>query len=230
MRSWLQQRLKGRASPTRGPIAAGPAPTNGHAPGSLAEWWHFHMTDHGILRAVWSNFAEVAPGVWRSNQPSATRLARYRAKGLHSILNLRGESENSFSVIERDACDRLGIQLTALRMRAHHLPDRARLLELRDALAAQEKPFLIHCKSGADRTGFAAALYLLLFTKQPVATAKRQLHWRYMHFAFTRSGILDHFLDTYARAQADTGIGFLDWVKTVYDPEIVTRSFQEGRT
>ena len=44
-------------------------------------WIDFHIFDHGALRAIWRNLHEVAPGVWRSNQPSPGQLARLKAQG-----------------------------------------------------------------------------------------------------------------------------------------------------
>ena len=46
--------------------------------------------DHAILRKVWTNFYPVAPGVYRSNQPTHERFVRLRDQGIKTILNLRG--------------------------------------------------------------------------------------------------------------------------------------------
>ena len=76
-----------------------------------AAWWHFQLSDHAFLRLLWTNFAEVAPGVFRANQPSPERLASYHAKGIRTILNLRGRSNQSFYLFEAEACARLGMTL-----------------------------------------------------------------------------------------------------------------------
>jgi protein tyrosine phosphatase (PTP) superfamily phosphohydrolase (DUF442 family) len=196
---------------------------------TLAEWWQFNVTDHGALRRLWHNTGRVAEGVYRSNQPTTARLERYAAMGVRSVLNLRGTSKNSFSKIETRTCERLGMTLTGFHIRALVLPTRERLLELHQVFLNMQEPFLIHCKSGADRTGFVAALYLLMIKDRPVAEARQQLHWRYMHFAFTRSGIQDHFLDCFAAAQAKTGVSMIDWLRHDYDSDAVTRSFEAKR-
>jgi protein tyrosine/serine phosphatase len=46
-----------------------------------------------------------------------------------------------------------------------------------------EKPILIHCKAGSDRTGLAAALYLLTVNKPDEAAAEGQLSIRFGHFS-----------------------------------------------
>lgn len=56
----------------------------------------------------------------------------------------------------------------------------ARLIEIMDSAA---KPILIHCQSGADRTGLASALYLTAIEKQDESLAAAQLSIRYGHFA-----------------------------------------------
>ncbi|NOX41068.1 MAG: dual specificity protein phosphatase family protein, partial [Alphaproteobacteria bacterium] len=91
---------------------------------------HFNWVDHGILRVWWTNFYPVAKGVYRSNHPSAERLAAYKAKGIKSVLNLRGISKFSFYLFEKEACDALGLNLTSIHMSATRLPTVERILEL----------------------------------------------------------------------------------------------------
>ncbi|ERM02527.1 hypothetical protein Q644_16060 [Brucella intermedia 229E] len=51
-----------------------------------------------------------------------------------------------------------------------------------------EKPVLIHCKSGSDRTGgLAAALYVAAIAKGSESKAERQLSIAYGHFGFPLS-------------------------------------------
>ncbi len=49
-----------------------------------------HLLDHAYLRKFWHNFEEIAPGVYRANQPDAQRLAYYKSLGIRAILSLRG--------------------------------------------------------------------------------------------------------------------------------------------
>ena len=50
-------------------------------------------------------------------------------------------------------------------------------------LAKAEKPILIHCKSGADRSGLAAALYLAAVKKESQEEAGRQISFWYGHLS-----------------------------------------------
>jgi protein tyrosine phosphatase (PTP) superfamily phosphohydrolase (DUF442 family) len=182
------------------------------------EAWRIEIEDHAFLRRLWANLSEVAPGVWRANHPSHSQLARYKAMGIRTILNLRGSSRNPRYLFEEESCARIGLTLVSVGLRARKAPDAKEVLALFDAFRRIEKPFLMHCKSGADRAGFAAALYLLAEQGATLARARRQLHWRFLHFRHGETGILDHILDLFEQAHRDTGIGVEDWFRHHYDP------------
>jgi protein tyrosine/serine phosphatase len=198
--------------------------------GRLAAWVHFHLFDHGILRTVWSNLDQVAPGVWRSNQPSPRRLERYHRMGIRTILNLRGTNDGSPWLFEREAAQRLGMRMIDVRLFARKLVPPEDLLALLDIFETIDRPFVMHCKSGADRAGLASALWLLHMEGAPIEIARRHLHWRYVHLDFTDTGILDHLLDAYARDTAATPMPIRTWIATRYDPAALTQSFRAGRT
>jgi len=187
--------------------------------------WHFQLSDHAFLRAWWTNLHPIAPGVWRSNQPSPARLARHAADGFRTIVNLRGASHQSFWLFEREACAAHGMTLHDLNLSARRLPAAATLLKLHDLLRTAPRPMLIHCKSGADRTGLVAALYLIWFEGRSLADAQRQLSLRYIHLSRGPTGILDHLLRYYERIAAACDISLLDWIRTGYDPVEVAASY-----
>jgi protein tyrosine/serine phosphatase len=87
---------------------------------------------------------------------------------------------------------------------------------------------LVHCKSGADRAGFMATLYLLLQEGRSLAEAKEQLSLRYGHFRFAKTGILDAFLEAYQRDGEAKGVPFLHWVAASYDPDALQKSFRSS--
>jgi hypothetical protein len=83
------------------------------------------------------------------------------------------------------------------------------------------KPVLIHCHGGADRSGLAAAVYLLLYTDTPIDEARRQLSWRYGHFAYGRSACLQNVLDQYEDWLAGQQLAhqperLREWIMRVY--------------
>ncbi len=178
--------------------------------------------DHEILRGVWHNEHEIAPGVWRSNHPTEARLHALKARGIHTILSLRGHSDAAHNLIERDICARLGLTLRAVELSARAAPARQAVLGLIDEFRQIAPPFLMHCKSGADRAGFASAVYLLTMRNASLTEARGMLSWRYWHFARGASGVLDHILDLY---EASGCTDFARWIATEYDAAEAQRSF-----
>lgn len=185
--------------------------------------------DHGILRALWHNLAEVAPGVWRSNHPDHARLARHADGGIRTILTLRGAQTKAFHRLEEESCAALGLDLRVIGMASREAPGRAALLDLLDFFDSVPPPFLIHCKSGADRTSLASALYLIHVEGASVAEARAQMSPRFLHFRWTKTGVLDAVLDAFEARLRQGPIGLRDWIAKEYDAEVVARDFLRQR-
>ena len=181
--------------------------------------------DHGILRYRWHNFAQLVPGIYRSNHPTTARFKDYAAMGIKTVLTLRGAQHQPQYLFEAETCDHLGLTLECVQMAARRAPTVERLTMLFDVFDRIEPPFLMHCKSGADRTGLASAIYLLAYAGADLAAAKAQLSFDFIHIRRTATGILDHFLDTYEARFNETGIGVRDWIATEYDADALTVSF-----
>jgi hypothetical protein len=110
-------------------------------------------------------------------------------------------------------------------MRSRSLPTRDDLVRAARLFETLERPVLFHCKSGADRAGFVAALWLALAEGVPVARARRQLSLRYGHVRQGKTGVLDAFFDAY---EADTGgaTPLLDWIRESYDRDALMAGFR----
>lgn len=186
---------------------------------------HLTWLDHGILRKHWHNFAQIAPGAYRSNHPDHARFAAYADMGIKTVLNLRGVVRQPHYLFEVESCNKLGLTLVTTQMAARRAPLVKELTALLDAFDTIERPFLMHCKSGADRTGLAAAIYLMVHEGKPLSVAQKQLSFRYIHIRRTATGILDHFLDVYAARAAQSPITIDEWIRTEYDPAALTASF-----
>lgn len=189
-------------------------------------WWHFQLLDHAFLRTVWWNWDNVAPGVWRSNQPSPGRLKAYKDKGIRTIINLRGEAKNSPFLFEREACESLGLTLHNVTLSARKLVPRQELLDLIALMRRAEKPFVLHCKSGSDRAGFASALYLAVIEGVPIKEARKQLHWKYLHLKNDDTGILDHVFDAYETDTAEHPMPLEEWIAVRYDDKALSRDWK----
>ncbi|MFY9240636.1 MAG: tyrosine-protein phosphatase [Roseovarius sp.] len=184
--------------------------------------------DHAVLRKFWTNHYPVAEGVWRSNQPTHARFERLKASGFRSILNLRGAGGAAHYLVEEESCAKLGLTLVNVTLHARFAAPRSDIAALLKAFREIERPFVMHCKSGADRAGFASAIYLMVMEGRSVAEARRMLSLKYMHIRQSKTGVLGYILDLYEARQAETGIGFEDWVMTEYDNMAVQTAFEEN--
>ena len=191
----------------------------------LVDWIELIFKDHGFLRILWHNQHQIAPGMWRSNQPAPSRIRKAAGDGIRTIINLRGPRDDGGWRLEAEACETAGITLLDFTARSRAAPDKAMLHAARDLFAEAQLPALMHCKSGADRAGLMSALYLLIVEGRPAREAAGQLALKYGHFKQAKTGLLDAFFAAYYPYE-DEGMAFFDWVDNVYDPEELTRQFK----
>jgi protein tyrosine phosphatase (PTP) superfamily phosphohydrolase (DUF442 family) len=188
--------------------------------GRRGAWLNSLFVDHAVLRLSWRNWGVVEAGrLYRSNHPLPWQLAQAKRRhGLRSVINLRGHRQDCGSdALGRARADELGLVHADAPFESRGAPHKDRILRLVDLFASLPEPVLIHCKSGADRTGLVAGLWLLL-QGYPVPAALDQLHWRFGHVSASRTGILDAFFQDYAAFQARHGAKpFLDWLREDYD-------------
>lgn len=195
------------------------------ARGRTLAWTDALFIDHAIFRLVWSNFAAVAPGrLYRCNHPTPHRLAALtRRYGLKTLINLRGKTGNGSDALSRAEAERLGLDFIDMALESRGAPQRDRILRLHGIFEQMRPPALIHCKSGADRAGLAAGLFVL-FEGGTAREALAQLSLRFGHIRQARTGILDAFFHHYARV-AEGRKPFLDWVRDDYDEAALRRDF-----
>jgi protein tyrosine/serine phosphatase len=196
--------------------------------GRRLAWADSLLVDHGVFRLVWSNFAAVVPGrLYRSNHPTPGRLAAFtRRHGLRTLINLRGATANGSDALSREMAARLGLDFVDVAMRSRAAPPRAQVLRLVEVFGTMAEPALVHCKSGADRAGFAAGVFLVL-QGGGSAAALAQLSWRFGHMKRSRAGQMDAFFHRYA-AEAEGRRPFVDWLREEYDEAALGREFKAG--
>jgi len=151
----------------------------------LAAFALLAFTALGIFHRVlfFNNFGIVDPGlVYRSGQPTKSFTQTIETYRLKSVLNLRGGSEADpwYASEVRTAC-RNGVAFYDMPMPATRRPRRRELLALLDLLQRCPYPLLIHCKWGADRTGFASGLYLMLVREKPPREALKAFSLHHGH-------------------------------------------------
>ncbi|HUB47050.1 MAG TPA: protein tyrosine phosphatase [Acetobacteraceae bacterium] len=203
---------------------------NNRDSGSVLTWLNALLVDHAIFRLVWSNLSEVIPErLYRSNHPTPARLVTLTKRyGLKTLINLRGrQSKNGADTLSRDMAARLGLDFIDVSLKGRDAPDPDMILHLHDLYTSMRTPALMHCKSGADRTGFAAGL-CVLFQGGTTEAAARQLSIRFGHIRQARAGVLDEFFRLYAR-DGEGRKPFLDWVREDYDRDALRRDFRASR-
>ncbi|PYE82469.1 dual specificity protein phosphatase family protein [Pseudoroseicyclus aestuarii] len=138
----------------------------------------------GYLQAS-GNFHPVVVGeAYRSAQPDAADLRGWvQDSGIRSVINLRGAHEGTAWYDEEVAASNsLGLAHYDFAMSASKGLDRTQAAALIALLRDAPKPVLIHCMSGADRSGLASALYLADHG-QDEEVAEAQISFRYGHIS-----------------------------------------------
>ncbi len=189
--------------------------------------------DHGFLRLWFNNHRHIGPkgnseAMYRANQPSPRRIAELAEAGIKTILNLRGDSPKGFYLLEKEACAKHGITLVDFRMYSRDTPKKKSIFALKDIFENIEYPAMMHCKSGADRTGITGVLYKHFHLGEPIEQAVEQLSIKYLHMKAGKTGMLDFFFDEYITYAKTGELSFIDWVDQIYDPADVKARFMSG--
>jgi len=198
--------------------------------GNLAA--HFDMTwrDHAFLRVFWTNAHWVSDEMVRTNQPWPFQIRSWAKRGIKTVVNLRGPGKfgkaDAFLQLERDACAKAGIAHVDLTLTSRAAPDYEKLVETKAVFDSIAYPALMHCKSGADRAGLASVLYLHFRKGEPIEQAMRMLSVRFGHVRQGKTGILDHFFETYIEHSRTSGLSLLEWARTEVDPDALKKEFQ----
>ena len=192
----------------------------------LADYLDFFFKDRSFLLRCFRNAHWISDELVRTNQPWPHQLVRWKAKGLRTVLNLRGSADGGAQRIERAACSAMGLELIEFRVSSKEAPSRDQIRGARRLFEDMAYPALMHCKSGADRTGLMAVLYLHFRQGRPIGEAIEQLSLRYLHLKSGRPGVLDAVFATYLKDIEPAGTSFLDWVRSpAYDPAAIQAAY-----
>ena len=163
----------------------------------------------------------------RTNQPWPFQLKAWKARGVRTVINLRGGFGASFYALEAAACARLGLTLVNFTVASRDVPTAAQVIGARALFAEVQYPALMHCKSGADRAGLMAVLYRHFVEGESIREALRELSLGHLHVRAGLTGVLDYVFDLYLSNGEPAGLTFLDWVQSpAYDPAKIKADFR----
>ncbi|MBI3675907.1 MAG: hypothetical protein HY243_04745 [Proteobacteria bacterium] len=157
----------------------------------------------------------------RSAQAYAGFLGPFlRNHAIRTLINLRGpNARHLWWKYETWVCRRLSVVHRDVMLNSRRLPTRQMLINLLDAFDAAERPFLLKCSGGQDRSSFAAALYLVHSKGwSAIDDARAQFaRWPYLHMPKHHQRWLKPFLE-FARSGA-RGRPLRQWLEGEYTPE-----------
>ena len=182
--------------------------------------YQIQIKDHACLRVFWNNFARVDNSgmCYRSGHPSRLLLCRAKELGVKHILSLRGGHDLPHNIRERELCTKLGLSYENVSMSSSNPPTKRKLQQLIHTFENFNEPFLMHCKTGADRTGLAAGIYHLSILKGDANGGKKQLTYKHLHFGLGKKSVLKKFFDFYQCTNL-ANESFKTWVNTTYSSE-----------
>ncbi len=142
-----------------------------------------HTQNNGSQKIESQHFKrlyEVSDGIYRSEQPSRKGFFELDSIGIKSVLNLRRTKDN----IKK--ARGLNLHLETLKLKAKEL-DTDDLTNALRIINNSEKPVLIHCWHGSDRTGAVVAAYRIVFeewSKENAIAELRRPEFGYHEYRF----------------------------------------------
>src|SRR5882724_11339077 len=112
--------------------------------------------DNGLNRIA--HFAKVSDHYYRGGQPDKDGLKLLAGKGVHTIVDLRGEDKDRTDS-ERETAKSLGMQYISLPLSAIHAASDEQVAQFLSIVHNRaNQPVYVHCNRGSDRTGTMTAI------------------------------------------------------------------------
>jgi protein tyrosine phosphatase (PTP) superfamily phosphohydrolase (DUF442 family) len=198
------------------PTTADAPPRDASAPPATWRRWAWRTAIGAALVAIlWGpahvflgkNIHALIPGkVYRGAQLDAAGLrSLVKQYGIRTIVNLRGTCyPQDWYVEEARTAQELDLALEDIGFSAGRWPSRHEVRRLVEVLDQAEYPLFLHCRHGADRTGMAGVVAVLLAGETPYVEARRHMSLRYGHAPIGRTTFLDRFFELYEAWLADS--------------------------
>jgi len=187
------------------------------------------LKDHNFTNLIRFNFHEIAKGVFRSSQPTMWQLEKLtREYNLTTVVNLKdAQRDNPYFHFEEEKCEELGLKLINVNISSRGFPTYEKLLNYKKIIETMEKPVLIHCKAGADRTGIFCTLYQYFYEKRDIEDTDQLKLFPYGHFRYSNAGKGDYYFEEFVKFQKiHPKIDLLTWAKDFADLNQMTKDFR----
>ncbi|MCB4797676.1 dual specificity protein phosphatase family protein [Neotamlana laminarinivorans] len=109
-------------------------------------------------------FYKVSEAIYRSEQPSKKGFKEIEALGIKTILNFRRKWSDDKKTRHTK------LQLEHIKLKSKEMTE-AKVVSVLKIIEKAEKPILIHCWHGSDRTGIIIAAYRIVFENWTKADA-----------------------------------------------------------
>jgi protein tyrosine phosphatase (PTP) superfamily phosphohydrolase (DUF442 family) len=180
----------------------------------------------GYFLGFWDNFGTVKPGdFYRSGQMKGPALAKkLREHGIKTVLNLRGSHpESSWYADERASTLEAGATQVDIPLSSCEWMSKAQAKAVLEVLETAERPILVHCFHGSERTGMVSAFAMLLRPGSTLADAEAQFTPRHLYFGLGDGVVTRQHLERYedwlkARSLDHSPDHFRRWLGVEYAP------------
>lgn len=183
----------------------------------------------GLLAILWATYqiwlstihVVIPSQVYRSAQLTSPILHHYiRTKEIKTVINLRGAQQNAkWYKKEIAMTTELGAIHYDISLGSHQIPIKEKMRMLVYLLLHAPRPILVHCLGGADRSGLASAVALILYKNAPLAESEQQISVEHLVlsprsigklvFPYYQQWLMDHHL-------SHNRENFLKWVCSPY--------------
>ena len=109
-----------------------------------------------VINSELENLYKISDILYRSEQPNSEDIVEYETLGIGAILNLRKHHTDT------SEAKSLSINLKHIPMAARNVTQ-DQILQALKIINTSDKPIVIHCWHGSDRTGVVAAAYRMVF-------------------------------------------------------------------
>ena len=150
----------------------------------------------GKLRKTAYNFREVAPDIYRSGLISEEATPLLKEVGVKTVLSFDNNLKRARR--EEEFLKRVGIKFVSMPWSGWDYPKDETIEKAIVLLeSSQERPILVHCKQGQERTGVVVACWRIAHQNWPVKEAYREM--KSCGFRSGRYGHLKDYVYQYAR-------------------------------